>query len=73
MSNPRSKGSKDSRIQDDRIRERAYHAWEAEGCPDGCADRHWLQAETELRQSADSAGSGQSDAPGVAGRSRRRV
>ena len=31
-----------------RIRERAYAIWEAEGCPDGCAERHWSAAEEEL-------------------------
>lgn len=36
------------RVPEDRIRERAYSLWEAEGCPDGCADRHWQQAEAEL-------------------------
>lgn len=75
------------RIEDDRIRERAYSLWEAEGCPDGCAERHWQQAEDELRQdgamemtearnasTAELEGQAQtSDAPGVSGRSRRRA
>lgn len=76
------------RIQEDRVRERAYSLWEAEGCPDGCADRHWQQAEAELFEAGDGggmAGGGDaratdipssattSDAPGVAGRSRRRA
>ena len=74
--------------QEDRVRERAYSLWEAEGCPDGCAERHWQQAEAELFDTASggemtearnasttelqSQASG-SDAPGVAGRSRRKA
>lgn len=30
------------------IRERAYAIWEKEGRPDGCEDRHWTQATTEV-------------------------
>lgn len=76
------------RIEEDRIRERAYTLWEAEGCPDGCADRHWQQAENELLQGAGTTdmtgarnastaelqdGARTSDAPGVPGRSSRRA
>lgn len=76
------------RIQEDRVRERAYSLWEAEGCPDGCADRHWQQAEAELFATGDDGQGAEarnastaelqpedaaSDAPGVAGRSRRRA
>lgn len=75
-------------IPEDRVRERAYSLWEAEGCPDGCADRHWQQAEAELFEGADggdmaearNASSAElqpakaaSDAPGIPGRSRRRA
>ncbi len=28
---------------------RAWEIWQREGCPDGQAVRHWLQAEAELR------------------------
>lgn len=78
----------DPRIQEDRVRERAYSLWEAEGCPDGCADRHWQQAEAELFEAADydemtearnastaelQPAGATSDAPGVPGRSRRRA
>ncbi|MCB4771944.1 DUF2934 domain-containing protein [Ancylobacter sp. Lp-2] len=31
--------------REQRIREQAYKLWEAEGCPQGRADHHWLQAE----------------------------
>jgi hypothetical protein len=31
-----------------RIRERAYEIWAANGCPAGEAEQHWLTAETEL-------------------------
>jgi len=30
------------------IRERAYHLWVADGCPDGNADAHWLNAQREV-------------------------
>lgn len=32
----------------DEIREAAYRIWESEGCPDGCALEHWLQAKREV-------------------------
>jgi hypothetical protein len=41
------------------ISRRAYEIWEAEGRPEGCDLRHWLQAEQEL--SARSAIRGQSN------------
>jgi hypothetical protein len=31
-----------------RIRERAYEIWNAAGCPEGEAERHWLMAEREV-------------------------
>jgi hypothetical protein len=34
-----------------RIRERAYHIWTQTG---GTADQNWLQAETEILQTAES-------------------
>ncbi|MFZ0847512.1 MAG: DUF2934 domain-containing protein [Pseudolabrys sp.] len=34
--------------RDDRIREIAYFLWLEEGCPDGCAERHWQAAEGML-------------------------
>jgi Protein of unknown function (DUF2934) len=30
------------------IRERAYHLWMAEGCPDGNAEGHWIAAQREV-------------------------
>lgn len=75
-----------SRVDENSIRQRAYSLWEAEGCPDGCADRHWQEAEaallqgatgdTDVRDMADAhsakrQGGRSSDAPGVIGRSRR--
>ncbi len=30
------------------IAKRAYEIWEEEGCPTGCEEQHWLQAEEEL-------------------------
>jgi hypothetical protein len=40
-----------------RIRERAYHLWREEGCPDGRDAEIWERAR-ELQAIADSAGSG---------------
>lgn len=31
-------------LNENRIREYAYHIWEAEGKPNGCADEHWYKA-----------------------------
>lgn len=31
-----------------RIRERAYHLWMADGCRDGEAEQHWLTAERDV-------------------------
>jgi hypothetical protein len=36
------------RTMEQRIRERAYEIWLANGSKDGEADRHWLTAEREL-------------------------
>ncbi|ALG71421.1 hypothetical protein VY88_01290 [Azospirillum thiophilum] len=35
-----------------RIRDRAYAIWQAEGCPDGRNTDHWLQAELAVRTEA---------------------
>ncbi|WP_414659934.1 DUF2934 domain-containing protein [Horticoccus sp. 23ND18S-11] len=32
----------------DEVARRAYEIWQSEGCPDGCDQRHWLEAEQEL-------------------------
>ncbi len=32
------------------IRQRAYEIWETRGCPHGCDEEHWLQAEQEIRK-----------------------
>ena len=32
-----------------RIRERAYHLWEADGCPENQAEEYWDRAETLTR------------------------
>lgn len=34
---------------ENQIRERAYAIWEEQGQPDGQADQHWQQAETEIK------------------------
>ena len=36
-----------------RVRDRAYALWEQEGRPEGQAERHWLEAEAELRDEQD--------------------
>jgi DUF2934 family protein len=33
---------------ENRIRERAYEMWTADGCADGQAEQHWLAAEREI-------------------------
>lgn len=38
------------RVPEDQIRARAYSLWEA----DGCAERHWQQAEAELFSGTES-------------------
>ncbi|WP_103335498.1 DUF2934 domain-containing protein [Pseudotabrizicola formosa] len=35
-------------IEEDRIRQRAYEIWEALGCPEGCHEETWRQAEIEI-------------------------
>ena len=32
-----------------RVRERAYHLWEADGCPNNTAEEYWYRAETLAR------------------------
>ena len=34
------------------IRDRAYHLWVADGCPDGNAEAHWLKAQREVLAAA---------------------
>jgi hypothetical protein len=34
---------------EDKVRARAYAIWERRGRPEGEAERHWAQAEEELR------------------------
>jgi Protein of unknown function (DUF2934) len=37
---------------ENRIRERAYEIWTANGCVEGQADQHWLAAEREILAAA---------------------
>ena len=37
------------KADDEAIRRRAYELWEEEGYPQGGHERHWAQAERELR------------------------
>jgi hypothetical protein len=34
------------------IRERAYHLWVADGCPEGNAEVHWLSAQRQVLASS---------------------
>jgi hypothetical protein len=38
-----------------RIRERAYHMWKMEGCPEGRADQYWLRAKEMIESEANAA------------------
>ncbi len=38
--------------QEDAIAQRAYSIWLSNGCPDGCEEEHWHQAERELSRPA---------------------
>jgi hypothetical protein len=37
-----------SNVSEDEIRVRSYLIWQREGCPEGKAAEHWLQAKAEL-------------------------
>jgi len=50
-SRPKFASPEPKSIDYDRIAGRAYEIWEREGCPEGQCERHWQQAEMELRQS----------------------
>lgn len=39
--------------QEERIRERAYFLWQAEGCPEGRAEAHWALARMLEAQAVD--------------------
>ena len=47
--------------REDEVRARAHAIWEREGRPEGGAERHWAQAEAELRAEGD----GRAGAPAV--------
>jgi len=44
-----------------KIQERAYHIWLANGCGHGDHERHWLQAERELMEATKQEEKPQSD------------
>src|SRR3954447_842485 len=44
--------------REERIRQRAYHLWEADGCPEGQDTEFWERAETLIGME-ESAGAGQ--------------
>jgi len=39
---------KQSDLNEQRVRDRAYHLWEADGSPHGMADTYWHRARIEL-------------------------
>jgi hypothetical protein len=46
-----------------KIRQRAHEMWEGESCPDGLAERHWLEAEREVTEEAENAATAAAAAP----------
>lgn len=48
----KSKAPPDGAGFEDAVRQRAYYLWEAEGRPDGQADRFWLMAAAAVNDSA---------------------
>jgi len=59
-------------VRDQRIRERAYHLWEADGCPDGRDLDYWERAR-ELVGMEDSGETAQLPNPAIAGNDRELV
>jgi hypothetical protein len=53
-------------VRDQRIRKRAYHLWEEDGCPEGRDLEYWERAR-ELVAMEDSDGAGQLPNPAIAG------
>ena len=37
------------KTMDERIRDRAYALWEQNGCPEGRAEEHWHQAQSDVQ------------------------
>jgi len=48
---------------ENRIRERAYEMWTADGCAHGQAEQHWLAAERELLGTSTAALAGKKKNP----------
>ena len=48
-----------------KIRQRAHEMWEGESCPDGLAERHWLEAEREVTEEAENAATAAAPAQGT--------
>lgn len=40
--------------QPEEIAARAYKIWQQQGCPDGCEEQHWRQAEQEISRDGSS-------------------
>jgi hypothetical protein len=61
-----------SQDREHRIREHAYHLWEANGCPEGRSEEYWKQATASINDETVEARANRSDRQGTAGgRSRR--
>ncbi len=58
--------------RDQRIRERAYHLWEADGAPEGRAEEYWERAR-ELIGMEESNGAGELPNPSVGGNGKEPV
>jgi hypothetical protein len=57
--------------REEKIRQRAYSIWEAEGHPHGRADDHWHRAAREVAEPAEVAGPAEPAEPAAKTRSRR--
>lgn len=48
----KSRARKTLAVTEDTIRQRAYEIYLARDCRDGCAERDWLEAQSELTQAS---------------------
>jgi hypothetical protein len=52
-------------ITDEMIRNKAYELWEADGKPEGSAEKNWFAAKALLQQSDDQATSNRNQSPPI--------
>jgi hypothetical protein len=55
------------RVEDSKVRDRAYQIWEREGRPEGATQSHWKQAYAELQAEAEHADNEDSPHVGTGG------